>query len=736
MTSNLKLLNVPETFKFDALNLSASLRSTKEISKFADSWMKFFPSVYKDEAEIKTSHNYPGDKPDIRLVSQIQSDYSDFETAFVQNAVSVIQEYLKMTYLCNFLPVAVDIPSTLLDRIQSELIESKIQTQRGFVPYSWSSAIPSVCFFNFEDVQMNNVEFRVMVVLLWINISENQRNKFQTGLLSLITRATIKLAIVQNAGYTNDNIKQEEEAQNTKIRLELEKLLKYLESGKSLIVGTIYYNFMPFKLITHSNQLKIRQPKIKGINLLEGPGGDLVFQLHDVYKKEHLEELIKCGITRVLILGDVGNFHFYTVEYFWSTYLIFQSDHFANQFEVHLFHANVYHEFNYLLRWNQFLREQTQNKLPNQMELAAETLWTQKTQIPSSGPSSRWKKWKSKATEFNRLKDPFNALKLYQNIAFYLSCEITMRDEKTIDKKSVTMSVKNGPKQMAKLLTNNSEIFLNCMSAWTQKFMDANREELSLEFCGFYAISYSLMAIWIYPFWHRSYELIREIRTRIANDSFNENDSLLEKLIEQDMHTGAITGLRGENFEWSLDSDSVAELKRIDEQRLEYKKSIMSYLKSLEIIGQRKELARCLADFAQKSLMTIEEDRSDTTDILEYWIFKMSSLINLNDFSIRCALEALEWLPNQKFATDILSTSLLVLTEGVSEAKEIAKEIGEQQFFKWSARRPIAPKNFRRSHIWKDVRNKCLSTETTTSDVSLNEVDKKNKVNILQNSIL
>ena len=716
--------------------------------------MKFFPSAYEDEAEIKTSHNYPGDKPDVRLVSQIQSDYSEFETAFVQNAVSVIQEYIKAAYPLNFLAVAADIPNTLLDRIQSGLIEKKYRTQRGFVPQSGKHELSSVFFFNFEEVRMIGVEFSVLVILLCTNNSENQRNKFQSDFLYLITRATTKLAIVQNAGYSKVDIKQEKVAQNTKIRLQLENLFSSFQekrlqmknlsnfcSGETVIIGTIYYDLMPFKLITHSNQLKIRPPNIKGISLLEGPGGDLVFQLDDVYKKEHLEELKKCGITHVIILGDMENFHEYTVEYFCYTFLILQSGNISDQFKVLPYYQNVHFEFTCLLSWNKFLREQTQNKLPNQMELAAETLWTQKTQIPSSGPSSRWKKWKSKANESNHLKDPFNAVFMYETSAFYLKREIAQPEENTVS----GMSYENGQKQMTKLLTNTSETYLNCTdeeSAYS-KLADTKMNELSLECCASRAIFSSLMAIGLYPFWHRSYDLIREIsdmikiRIGIANECFNENDSLLEKLIQQDMQTGAVTGLCGEEFEWLLDYDSLAELERIDLQRNEYKKSIEHWiLPSVEIIGQRKKLARCLTDFAQKSLMAIKEDRSNTTDILEYWIFKMSSLINLNKFSIRCALEALEWFPKQKLATDILCASLLVLTEGVGEAKEIAKEIGEQRFLKWSARRPFAPQKFRRSHIWKDVRNKCLSTETTTSDVSLKEVDKKNKVNILQNSIL
>ena len=77
------------------MHLTTSLRSTVEIAKFANNWVKFYPQITKREVEIKHGHNFYGKKPDIRFVPRENLSYFEFQSSFVQKSADTILEYAK-----------------------------------------------------------------------------------------------------------------------------------------------------------------------------------------------------------------------------------------------------------------------------------------------------------------------------------------------------------------------------------------------------------------------------------------------------------------------------------------------------------------------------------------------------------------------------------------------------------------------------------------------------------------
>ena len=121
----------------NVLTLSASLRSTYEISCFANNWRKRALELnLLQDLEIKPGHNLYGEKPEIFIVSQENSSYSDVGTAFVEQCAYTIEEYIYKSVDSNILPVVIDIPKESLDLLEAILFSKNFCTQRAFLASS------------------------------------------------------------------------------------------------------------------------------------------------------------------------------------------------------------------------------------------------------------------------------------------------------------------------------------------------------------------------------------------------------------------------------------------------------------------------------------------------------------------------------------------------------------------------------------------------------------------------
>ena len=167
---NNKELVHPNEFT-DVFNLSVSLRSTCEISNFANTWLK--TSELFDEIELKIGHNFSGEKPDICIVPQEHNRNSDVGTAFVEKCASIIEENLHKSSDSDILPVLIDIPKDSLDLLEAILTSKNCSTQRGLTAPSDKQLgecrdLPTACFFQFDEVE--GAEFSTVVVLTsWRN---------------------------------------------------------------------------------------------------------------------------------------------------------------------------------------------------------------------------------------------------------------------------------------------------------------------------------------------------------------------------------------------------------------------------------------------------------------------------------------------------------------------------------------------------------------------------------------
>ena len=140
--------------------------------------------------------------------------------------------------------------------------------------------------------------------------------------MSILTRASTKLVIVHNSGNNIDDTNAEEQAYKLKVTEQLTRTLNNYLEEKLLLIGVIH-DYMQFEDITSqrfedpctSNQ--ISHPKVEGLRLLSRSRVMKYFQIDDINRKEDMEELQRNGVEKVILVGDIENFHLMSRAYSW-----------------------------------------------------------------------------------------------------------------------------------------------------------------------------------------------------------------------------------------------------------------------------------------------------------------------------------------------------------------------------------------------------------------------------------
>ena len=670
--------------EFRHMKLSVCLRSTNEIAKLACDWASFDLSRKNRYIECKSGNYFFGEKPDINHVSLKSSPGSDPVSSFIEECVSTIKNYAyKSAY--HFLPVIVDsIKDEILEQIIAGLtvenhpakILCKIYqcTSEDF-NQMLNSKQPTVWFI--KVLQAEGAEFPE-VVLLMCNIYELQLEAdqpFSRKFFSAITRASRKVVIVRSTGYTQNDKEDEENLQRTRICEYLQEKLDLSPSfaPKIVIIGIIK-KLMGLKKISEVYKLKVACPKIKSIQLFEGPKGGLFFQLDDICRKEDVKELHSFGITDVIIMGDIENFHFSTLSFFQFTEIALKSDQIFNKFKIFNYYWYFYYDY---LVYNASLNTYPIEKAQKLEQSAIETFLAGKTGIPTSGPSSKWENWKEKATELYRSKRPFDAFKAYKNSVFFLDREKEDRIKKGEFEAAIT-----DEKEMAKLKSNLSKMCISCLVE--EDHSDEQFElEHSFESCILEALSCASSAIDLHPYWAKGYERLKEVQQMInhrdetGNNQFENIIISLQKLIEQDVVRGVLHGLRGQKIEFPENVNVLLQLMEIEEKRQEYVKGL-GRLQLQNMIDLRIILADSFSNLALESFTAIKKAEPTATDRI---FFIQRSARKINECTARYALESLEWNPGQDQSRQILSMALSALSDWLNEYEALLTTIGQEKFY-------------------------------------------------------
>ena len=661
--------------------LSVSLRSTTEVANFANDWMKIY-KFHPNNLECKPGHNFYGEKPEICLVPFIADQkFSDPLSDFIDKCISTILHYVNR-HGYDFLPVVADIQDELLNRVIAGLAVKSNPKQifrKKYAPDCFFQMIesesPSVWFFNTHEVE--GAEFPIVILLMCSTYNERDI-KNTLDFFSAITRATKKLVIVRGTGFPKLDIQKEEFAQMMGIREQLENAFNSSGMDKIVIIGVIQ-KFMPFKKKLISDQT-IGHPNVESIQFFEGPGGKLVYQLDDIYRKEDVKELIRYGITDVIIVGDTENFHDLTATFYSQTKSLLDLHRGTFAFKTIDHYERFFYDLYNVSNFNKFLKEKAKKK----EQTAAEVIFGKKTEVPTSGPSSKWANWKGKATELYRFRDHVSALKTYENSFFLLA-----REQNDHIEKADFRTAFNDQKEMAKLQTNICKMILCCLEE--DKF-EGDLEEESFQSGIYYAVFAACEAIKLNPYWDRSYRRLNEIKQTVnrmvekENKQFHETNAYIQKLIEQDVWRGKTNGLRCYDHD-SLkvgDAAFLDRLKEIEKKRSDYAQAVRSGSKSLQLgnmVAQRIHLAESISNLAKENLTALKSSEPNAVDIKSRGYFIPSSMSQFLKFTLAFALESFEWNPDSQQNREVLKNILLVLEEWMTELQSICIQMGEEIFF-------------------------------------------------------
>ena len=525
-----------------------------------------------------------------------------------------------------------------------------------------------------------------------------------------------------------------------KVKEHIERIILNCDSNENKILIGVIHDYMQFEDISShyfedtSSCNFIHFPKVEGLRILRTPGGMNVLQIDDIYRTEDIEELIRFGIKRMIILGDVENFNEFSAKYFENTQEILVSN-FGNRCFVYGFHGSFDFKIRSFLGWNRFLHEQIETSASSKQQQlervsATETFWRKRTEEwPTSGPVSMWQNWKQKADILTR---PDQITESTVDDALYEAALMFLRQQRnTHAKQRKFTSVIEDEKEIAKIMSLIGKLNLNLYlytihgsvvfdvfsKFWKLQFLLTVVAESSsysgrcfLNGIVLSTISQATSVLKFNPYLKGGYRLIdvavvllKCISSAIEKDMklplVDERKKLLDQLTEEDVKKGKIKrGLRSNKSDEIMRPDKFSgaygdlkKMQAIEQKRIEYKQKIKTANhRNDELIEYRKILADSLSVAAHETLTLKFEIYTSGLNI--YWSVLISFLEYIGKYSICCALEALEWSPDHEKAKKVFKKSSRLFIFLADKLEIIAKKIGKEIFFSnhlMSLRSPI-----------------------------------------------
>ena len=372
------------------LPLGSNLRSTSEIINFSER-LRLYGENHGGLSNLpcKPATNFHGQKPDIRICKSASD--------FISKSVLTIEEYLQTSRGLDFLPVINLMTEAIGRQLISELRRKHIHTVISESLYSnvdseyQSNDVPPVRLFLPHEIE--GMEFAISVNLCFDDSSEPH---IAVLLYTSITRACAKLVMV--VCTISGKLYRK------KARIEgLETTLSTLTNtnGVAVLVGiNSSFNFMTEMSESELKSKNIDLPEVKGVKYFKGTNEVVILQMVDVYKRDDLEELIRVGLKRLVV---VGNNHTDTLQYLFYCYTeSILSEKYSHQFEVLnqlCSHALQYFGVMY------FLKQRDSDNISEQF------IFNKKQVLDgfqNDEPWCKWENWQNKANECCRLGMPFS----------------------------------------------------------------------------------------------------------------------------------------------------------------------------------------------------------------------------------------------------------------------------------------------------------------------------------------
>ena len=687
---------------YQHIHLGASLRSTCKIAQFADGWIKG-SSLQNFEFECKPAHNFDGERPDIRTISQQgYKSETDIVNLFIEESVSSIVEYAERSKGLELVPVVPFIDSESRQKVLEGLEARGLECRSPSYSYSSTenngeskqdptrvsrSSLPTICFFKEADIE--GAEFGIVVVLMHHKKPQDIRADLGLKFFTAVTRASTKLVLVIAEGGNNEFTHCDSSGKaNSANAGSLSELIELKIAAKTptILVGPLTH-FEGLRSISEVNS-RIKIPKIEGVNVFLGPNDETIFQIDDVYKKEDLEALQTFGIRLLVFLKDSSGCE-WRFKFFFSSYLCteaFIKDR-KNAFKL----CNLLVNYADVLDELQCLEKFIWNE-KNYGRASHSDIRTERNPFLAPLPTEdlfRWENWEQKGHEHNRLGHNILAADKYMQSILFLEPQYQKhKTELQID------AACEERKELAKLCTHVSMMYLQHLrspSDGRQEVCSRDRyiNEIgsTFESCIVTAFDHAINAAEWNACWKLSYVIIRDtiemIKKRASatgqEKTPTEESRILQELVRDDIER---KGIREIKFRPTFSFDGRRDIEDAEVMKYSYKIQITNLTEQNDAIENltaiRKRLSKHYVSVAETSLGKIKKYTNPTK--LLYFMLTFREVRQLFDYSVRFAIEALEWNPSEVSANNSITQSLIRLEDSVTRLERIADNYEEPNF--------------------------------------------------------
>ena len=669
----------PENFA--TLPLSVSLRSTANITDFANLWWNI-AHLERYYFKCKKANNLEGENVHIKVFNSNKNPPTIKNFGFTDSCVDIICEYFEKSKGMNTLPIV-----PLLDEESYESVLSKLKDKNYNVCVSNSnelgtdvqtdelfsrvgpSDLPCVRFFKPGEIEGS--EFGVVIILIGIKHVAEIPARVKHRFFSAITRATSKLVIVLNETqlsgckeYVNKNEKScpcvQEGAEKQFNRHMVSILSNSPKKPSTLFVGR--KPEAPFKKVESSNS-SFEIPNIDGLTVYrEERNEGAVLYIDDLFKKKDLEILHNFGVRSILLMPSILECRFTYDFYNKSGLCIEEFCKKCQNLDLFMGMSHTRRDSDLFSVVN-FCMDQAG------MEISSEKLGIKARynydRFEANNPYFCWEKWVEKGDEIFGLEYTNRAFEIYNTSLTLLEKLYTSEITKTF-----LNSGKSERIELAKLNFSVGGKYLDLAIVETKKETYFSWPAAGSKYYGYY-VSKLLQHFVQSIRWNAAYEEIYNsfpcIFTTIINQCQKQILELKNSAPQKDSQKDDISrkfklGMRGDQiqrmFDWpvlfamSAVSPEYKKMKDEFEQSVERYKILISTgkknEKEKEKLTQCRYLAILAANLSRESLkLTSGQLPESSEDEVSFWSVKqvVNEIGQIMDHPVRQAFEAWFWDP-------------------------------------------------------------------------------------------
>ena len=670
--------------------LSSCLRSTCEIARFANSYIENGP---KNILPALPTSNLLGEPVQIHFV-QPDPTTEVAEGNFVEKCESaIITECEKCAGLeyCLVVPLMEPkISKMIIANLRNKgyfcITDSSIFTldsDNGETRVNISSyCLPRILFCNPEKVE--GCEFATVLILMDAkNLEVFSFSEYANSLTTAITRASLKVVII-----INDNGESSDDHLNNYLIQTHDTLIsRYVESGSDGDATSLFVGKKPKlgNLSKFENPPENSIPSIDGVSLYVGENVKF-FHIDDVFRQSDLEKLHSFGVKTVIITNEcVSNL------WLWFFYRATAScvNAFSHQNKGSASFRILRRLFtNKLMRYQidlnlRFFRQQQSRDLT--VKLPMLDFDVEKEPILAL-PQMDWKLWRAKADELLKLEDIPLAVSVYE------MCHKILQKQLCSEQEAARCDVLSNEIMAVSMILSRS--YLENADAIVQKSKSTYWiDEHIPRDCLVKAFKHVTDAItWNFQL-QEGYEIFKAILVQLKKicssstaeqaEQAKQAKQVLVKLITEDKNRKVISRFRLKprySLSWTS-SDFGTKVHDLDIIIATYETTRFTG-KQEELISLRKTMSSEATKIAQHYLdvMSSESDDPDSIHgnpgVVEDSQLMFQKTVQIFDYAVQLALEALHWDPSNSVAAQVLLSSVELLKTSYETFKKCVAETG------------------------------------------------------------